>query len=309
MTADPSYFIHPGFGKSGTTSLQDFYFGTSAHFLSIGRPYETSEHNTADFCTTLRAHFDAYDPVYVSKFMAEALEKARGRKLVLSDELLARAVYQNQTVLERLKDLYPKAKIIFTLRNQVTALQSYYAAHGRMLKKVPQPYQGRHIRFDDWLDYVLQNPEEQYSGLICYKPIIDLFKKSFGEDAVHILLFEELKHDLESFAQKLGGALDENPESIVSALNQGQSNKRVSENTLNYIQFRQRFLPSFHLTRFIPFGSHIRQAFKKFLSKGSGARLDISPRQQEQIHKLYSPHNRGLAQDYGLDLSKWDYPL
>mgnify|MGYP002793357307 FL=1 len=32
-------FIHPGFGKTGTTSIQNHLFGKHPDILSIGRPW------------------------------------------------------------------------------------------------------------------------------------------------------------------------------------------------------------------------------------------------------------------------------
>ena len=51
---------------------------------------------------------------------------------ILSDETLGNACFKNQNLILRLKEIFPNARIFFTIRNQLDSIKSYYASQGRI---------------------------------------------------------------------------------------------------------------------------------------------------------------------------------
>ena len=299
-------FIHPGFGKTGTTSIQNHLFGKHPDILSIGRPW-TDE--TLGFCNNLTKNIGFFSKrETLAALDALKLQKHNG-PIILSDETIIKSIFRNQIIANRIKDFFPNAKILFTIRNQFTAIPSYYSNHGRMLKRSPTPYNGRHITFDNWFEYSKNRLEESFQGIIPYEPIINLFAEIFGRDSIKILLFEEYIKDLDAFSENISQFLNLDKKSVYNLLENKKSNKRDSSATIKYKVIRERFLPNFHPTKYIPFGSQIRKGLSDFLSNRKDLDVHLSNSQKYYIHTLYKRFNNKLSEEYNLNLKKWNYPL
>ena len=93
------------------------------------------------------------------------------------------------TIAAQLARHFPEAHIVFTIRSQFDAIESYYGNHRRILKNVPAPFAGNFVNFENWLEYSWANWSKYFLGLCDYHRAIDLYRRLFGANQVHLLPF------------------------------------------------------------------------------------------------------------------------
>jgi len=314
MTAQHStaqhIFIHPGFGKSGTTTIQENIFGKHDQILSIGRPY-------SDLNSKIRKEIGKIEGLnYNAEIVASLVESAfdvvdasKNKCIVLSDETLLSNAYMRNTIANRLRVMFQNAHIIFTIRNQIKALESYYGNHGRVLKGVPDPFNGRYVSLDNWLSYAYKNKETTYLGLINYYETIGMWEKIFGSDHVHVFLFEEFVSNKKSFSEKLSKLLSIDEEQTYSLITEKWNNSRDPGRAVAYTRIREKILPGVSIRSIVPFGNILQQWFTNYLSKGKGVKVEISSDWRKCLSDYYREGNSQLMKTKGLPLDKYGYPI
>jgi hypothetical protein len=129
---DPPILVHVGLHKTGTTWLQANGFRPNA-----GRALEyceTRRHLGGEF--VIRPD-NAFDPLAVRAGLAEPLDRARARgvPLVLQDEMLAALPFHQRFVREgvsaRIARVFPRAKILVTIREQISVILSSWGHYIR----------------------------------------------------------------------------------------------------------------------------------------------------------------------------------
>ncbi len=297
-------FIHPGFGKTATTFLQENVFHHQKNINSIGRPYYSSNRkNNLFFCKEMQKNSCFYE----SRVAQKLIEKIYKPEMVniLSDETLGVSCYNNENVLLRIQKFFPNAKIFFTIRNQLDSIKSYYPNIGRILKYAPMPFKGRFIEFNDWFDYEVERLPNNFLGIIQYEPLIKLFEKYFGRKNISIFLHEELLSNQDIFLGKLNELLNVDLGSILK----DKRNPRKTRSEYHYIKFRDMFLRGIPISKIIPFGAFFKKNFYNFLGSSRKYELKFNDKQIKILKKIYSRSNKTLSQNYKLNLSKWSYPM
>jgi hypothetical protein len=303
-------FIHPGCAKSGTTTLQENLFGKHNEILSIGRPF-------TDLNRQIRKEIGKieginYDGVTVASLIDEALKNGDSstyKCIVWSDETLISNAFMRKTIANRLRGFFPDSHVIFTIRNQIKALESFYANHGRVLIDVPEPHNGRFVSLDNWLSYAYENKETTYLGLIDYFTTINMYQEVFGEDRVHVFLFEEFVNNKKYFTEKLSRLLSIDAEQSFSLLTGKHNNPRITDRTVTFVKIYEKILPVMSIKNMIPFGNIIQKWFSNYLAKGKGARIQIPNNWEKQLKEFYKEGNYKLMGLKRLPLEEYGYPL
>jgi hypothetical protein len=229
--------------------------------------------------------------------------------IILSSESISNKTFMNQEIVRRLKYFFPNAKIFFTIRNQFTAIESFYVNHGRILKNCPAPYNGKHVKFENWFNYSINNLDRSYLGLIKYEPLINLFLKYYSKDSIKIFLFEEFKNNLKLFSEKISDFLNLDEFIVYNLLNDKKKNPRDSSGVVYYKIFREFFFPGSKLSKFNIFGSNFIKLFHSKLNNSKPLIIDFTIDQKRIISEIYKDYNKKLSAEFNLDLKKWDYPL
>ena len=295
--------IHPGFGKTGTTSLQSA-FEKNDQILNIGRPYT----ETTRLLISNLIDNKFYDKTKILKYLDEIKYNHFTGTIILSDEILVNEIFKNRIIANRLKDLFQNAKILFTIRNQFTHIISYYSAHGRFSRNIPNQFEKEHLEFDEWFEYSINNFHTSYLGRIQYEPIIREFSKLFGKESVKIILYEETVNEYDKFIEELSEFLKIDKIKFSKDFKQLNLNKSKTSRELKYISLRNKFLKNFSVEKNLFFGKKIKNYFYKYLSKGKKFSIDFDTAKKEIIKELYRQSNKKLARDFNLNLDKWDYP-
>ena len=296
--------IHPGFEKTGTTTLQEAVFASHPDIFNLGRPFDPF---SKKFGELLYAPDLEYDDLAFSK-MAEHVKTSK-KIPVLSDEHLPKNAFMRGTIATRLISHFPEARVMFTIRNQLHAIESYYGNHGRILKNVPAPFSGKFVTLENWLEYSWNNWPTSFLGLCDYNSTITLYRRIFGNDRVNVLLFEQLRDDVEKFGEAIAELLRLDAPSIVKMLSGKIRNPRDSARSVMYSHWRQQLFPGVSIARLIPFGLQLRRVFHQNLERSGRFHVPISYPWTDRLNIAYARGNKEIARDFGLPLAQYGYPL
>ena len=298
-------FIHIGFPKTASTTLQDQFFAKLNGVANTGRPFESRE--TIKLVTGLALDDDGD---YDEKAMAARIEQARasGAEVLLhSDETVVNTSIR-MIAAKRLHRLLPEAKIIAIVRNQFDALESYYAGHGRQLRPAPQPWGGRYVTFDNFIAFHVGNPRRGPLPTFDYAHNLETYASLFGEKNVHVLLYEDFVSDRTAFLRSLAEILGLNPDSAPDTDDLPRARNRIDTGSFRYQSLRSRLMWEVPISKFVPWHRHIKQLVIRLLGCG---RQEVKWNEdlRAQVAAYYSPGNRTLVQNFGLSLSTHNYPL
>ncbi len=297
-------FIHPGFGKSGTTTLQDSVFPKFSDINLVGRPYYLKDENRKEnfeLCSNLKKNSPFFDLDLTQKLALKLISKKKIN--ILSDETLCSASLKNEAVIQRLSKFYPDAKIFFTIRNQYDAAISYYIMHGRTLNKSPKPFLGSFVSFNNWFDYAFAEYQDNFLGELDYYSVISLYEKYFKQKNIKIFLFEDFINNNQTYLKNILSFCGVKFKEIKIT----KENPRISNRALIYFKLRSKF-PLVNLTNLIPFGQKIKNVFYKSLYKKEPAKVLLNKSQKDSLTDIYSKNNIKLNKAYNLKLDSYKYP-
>ncbi|RMH56010.1 MAG: hypothetical protein D6679_10185 [Candidatus Hydrogenedentota bacterium] len=177
--------LHIGYQKTGTSSLQDCRYGHPRVRLTLGPA-----------CGRLLWHFmEAEDAGNLEDFENRLLDTAgipSGYIPVLSWERLSGEMVTGRfwrRTAERVRRAFPAAKILITIREQSTMVESIYSQYVKMggslsvkeFLSASGPFQGALFR------------------RLKYDRLVGLYRELFGPSRVFVVLYEDLCHDVTAF--------------------------------------------------------------------------------------------------------------
>ncbi|SEI44980.1 hypothetical protein [Frateuria terrea] len=299
--------IHPGFIKTGTTSLQDFLFFVHPQIHAFGHPHRSASDARISQALRRIEGFDD-DPQALHRLLATALAACPGDRLpVLSDETLTADPHLTASIARRLHQHFPQARILFTLRRQDDMIRSFYGRHGRVLFNVPAPYRDRHVRFEAWLEHAYRNRPAGVLGVADYRRTIDIYRTLFGEERIAIVLLEQRSADQQAFADRLSAILGIDAATTRQLLGDQRTHGQETGRYVLYDRLRKRFPAAGRVAAHLPAG--VRALGGGFLKRGDTQRVEFPPGWPERLGDLYREGNRKLAEQYGLPLREHGYAV
>ena len=303
----PKLFIHPGFPKTATTSLQDHFFGRHPQILHLAQPYDTRTREMEEVLMQPDGYFDAdrFRDLFDRITAGDDGKKVR----VLSEEAYITYNSLRAPIARRLHELFPDAEIVFTIRNQIDCLKSYYVGKARMLRG-PAPYRNRHVTLENYLQFSMARWERSFLGTMNYERAIRFYEELFGRDRIHILTFEDFIGDRDGFFADLCRILGVDAAVVPELFTEkSHSNARSTSRLVFYTKLRSVLLPNVPLRDLVPGGARLHGVLEKYLSRGATEKVEIPEKWKMILSERYAAGNRALAENYGLDLKKYDYPL
>ena len=299
--------IHPGFIKTGTTSLQDFLFFVHPRIHALGHPHRQGVDVRISQALRRIEGFDD-DPQELRSALATALEACPdGHVPVLSDETLTADPHLTASVARRLHHHFPQARILFTIRRQEDMIRSFYGRHGRVLVNVPTPYRDRHVRFAAWLEHAYRNRPAGVLGVADYQRTIEIYRTLFGAERIAILLLEQWTADPQAFADRLSAILGIDAATTRQLLDNRRTHGQESARYVHYDRLRKRFPAAGRIAACLPAG--VRTLGGGFLKRGDAQRAHFPTGWSEKLSDLYREGNRKLAEQYGLPLREHGYAV
>jgi hypothetical protein len=205
--------IHIGLPKTGSTFIQDKVLSKSEDIFYVGRPYtqEGLAFNMIQYCDDT-----IFDEEAVQSEIDELKRRADGRRIVISDELLAGSPlygFRNRSsIAKRLSRYFPEARIVLCIRNQIDLLSSYFKQITAMgWSDTTRPTEqyvhspGDGLEFEDWKageGWDRSRRFVDHASLMCgeyfkYSSVYNLYSEIFGN--VDVILFEDFVRKKEDF--------------------------------------------------------------------------------------------------------------
>lgn len=307
-------YVHIGYPKAASTTLQNnlFYRHPNINYLSNnlreGQTKFRSDPQTWEFylnitskneleysiCDNLTLYHQAIQPYIKSNLVN-----------VFSEENLIDPRYgDNWLRAYRLKQVFPTAKIIVILRNQIEIIRSTYEMYPFIV--LGPGSEGEFLPFNEWLEINLTYFNQSLlSGLKFYENL-SIYRKIFGEKNVGIFLFEELVQELEEFANKISNFLEVDRTKTHELLKLPPRNYAKTHQAYN---LKVKLLPKeIKLSKVLP--KSIHQYIAKFATQLIPYRkIEMSQFYKKKLWNIYAISNKKLMNEFGIQLKDYDYPL
>lgn len=245
MDTGENLLIHIGYHKTGSTWLQKNLFDRSDrgfyplalkdapepnYAKDVGRKFVYDE----QWKYMSSYQFDAVLPELKATLTQGVNWKPEGIPVISNERLvggLYNAGFDGKEVAERIHQIYPKAKILIVIREQVSmVLSTYY----QLLKM------GGTISLEQFLDQNYDSRSPNFSFYhFQYHHLLAHYQKLFGPDQVLILPYELFVQDAAAYLQRIGEFCGvEMPEDL-------EVNKRVNFIFNRYVEYKSRVLNLF----------------------------------------------------------------
>jgi hypothetical protein len=210
-------FIHVGLQKTATTFLQDEIFPRLREVFYVGRPY--TQENEA-FNQLQYADDSLYTDEPLKVELDKILKAARGRNLLISDELFSGYAFYNFSnrgqIARRLSQVVPDGEIILFIRNQldlIKSLHNQYVKLGWIDRPLDSSFlhaPGIGFSLERWMqgarDWNLARRHVNHRAVLIpdlfdYEKLIGLYARLFSK--VHVFLYEDFLADQQACIRKI----------------------------------------------------------------------------------------------------------
>lgn len=229
-------------------------------------------------------------------------------KIIVSSEEFSNNVTDRGLIAERLSRLFPDAKILIIIRNQMGALESMYSfLVPQMGKNINLSYGRPSVAsFEEWIKEQEAFFCRSYILTLKYYEFISKYWSLFGKENVTIGLFEDLVESPESFFGRVAGFLDVEALELPKADAVPRRNQRPTGRELGYYKLIGRF-PKFAPSNYVP--QAVAALGRKFLKSDFGNwRGQYCPVEvKDRLICIYREGNEKLSEELGIDLSERGY--
>lgn len=308
-------YIHIGYPKNASTTLQTDVFPNIKGASYLGRiydseqPFVSREISEAIYSISMQDSIE-FSYVEVQNKIRYALQHLDGQydKTIISWEAFSHNIADRGLMAERLNKIFPDARVLVIIRNQMDALQSMYAFLVCQLGKNINLSYGRPSveSFEKWILEQEEFINRSFLSTLKYYEFISEYRKVFGKDNVTVLLFEELASSPALFFEKIAHFFDVDNITRVQGSPLIKRNKRPSKRILLYYKLRGRF-PGLSPSKI--FHETVINWARKFFDSKKDVREDevLPPEMQERLMNMYRESNRKLQQELGVDLAQYGY--
>ena len=337
----PTRYVHVGFPKAASSSLQNFYFAVHPECYHLGLGYQSRGNRyvneeieiLSEVDLRLKKHFlwDGARGRARIEAAAAAAEEGGYRAVGLSNEFLSFALGNEVDTADKASRLHeifgPGTRAVIVVREQFGFLRSLY------LEMLKGGYGGS---FRNFLEYTLLYQVRSWATDICYDNMWRHYARVFGEDNVCMLAFEQLKEDTPGFLGRIAGALGiSDSVTELRAVNTQREELNWYEQLRRYNErfpheFGARFYEPFNMNRMrayfhnelklavphdrladdmlrIPFSQAANAVVE--LSKVRDINLDVPEALGDELRRMFAPSNRRLMEATGLPLDRYGYTL
>jgi len=314
--------LHIGYHKTGTTFFQKKVFNSFDNVLYLGRSWVHKDLSSFfyDFSFTNTLMFDEEKMrKRFYKIVADIVERDEidisSKKMILisHESLHSGSDYfgfkiKDQAI--RISQVFPNAKIIFSIRNQVKMIESHYTNY---------VHHGGKQKFS----YFFNNSYAYNSGLkvkLKYNEVVNYYVELFGKQAMHVLVFEQIFLNNTYNLNKLTDFLKLNSVDIPKqkAVNNRMSKFSISImrliNSLLAKDFNEQY--NLRLNGNHSYSEKIRWTLIRLLKRIEANKLFpksifsysyLSQKQKSELLNYYKYSNSHLANSFDLELDQYGY--
>jgi hypothetical protein len=308
-------YLHIGYPKNASTSLETFLFPNIENSYYMGKRYCGKYSFAGNDVEEVVENITKQDSIYFDlerskKILYDDITANIGNNqhVIISSEAFTSNVVDRGVIASRLYNIFPKAKILIIIREQINSLLSMYAY------LVSQKGGGANLSygkpsvtsFSKWIEDQENFEYRSYIGTLKYFLLVKYYRNLFGSDNVTVLIYEELLNNPEIFASKLAAYLEvECDKNFLNALLK-RTNQSVYGIKLLYAKFRNtplyrlsgiKYIPISKIARLLGIGKEVKK----------NAAKEISEEVRSKLLMMYKDDNQKLQSELQIDLSLFNY--
>ena len=302
MTDRPNLCIQIGLHKTGTTMFNSEFYPKHSDIHHLGKPYDLDDPVRMLLEEIIYATPLSFDADKCHRLFQEfVLPHLSANKLVTINEArLSHGIgVDRSAVAQRLHAVFGRCKILLILRRQDELLRALYFQWAGTNKT--------DLRFHEWLSesWVFSRPAP--FSRIDYHDIVNSVSAVFGRDQIGVFAYEEFLEDRDTFARKLSAFAGIDADETVRLLSAKARNPRMSR---LHVFVRKHPVLARLAQSIRTRGSKRLVAALGWVANRSGrADAAMTPALEERLRSFVGESNLMLAQEYGLPLARYGYPL
>ena len=306
--------LHVGYAKTATTFLQRKIFRKIDGYLSL-------EHIPAK---------DFYEPIIYSDSSVYSKEDAlkqldiylKSQKhrnlnnldgLILSNERFQLLANDVGLVAMRLKDLFPNAKVIISLREQFDLLFSYFLFKGYVSNfdglSARHRRMNEYVEINEFIQEGLRSKENHFIKRLDFFAFYRTYLNLFGENKVHLLFYEDIintEFELLEFIKSILNCEINFPVNVQQKVNQRDRDKELLKHVSLYFnrqlirQIKEKQVLKFVINLpFLFFNKNFspiitNSTYFHFDEKTNGVVPKIETKNINNLRRMFSQTNRNL---------------
>lgn len=302
-------FLHIGYPKTGTTTLQAHLFAKHPQIDYIGKyipgfGYETREigHLINHIISANGMRLDREACRSLKTILDERRRSSQAKAIIISTESFLHVAGADFDILvNRILEAFAPCRIMVSIREQFDLLLSFYRTHGKYGQYVfVHKEQSEELSFpvslDRWLDINMLTIDRNIPGILYYGEVDRILQEKFGDGSFEFFLYEDMRDNFEAYVGSLSRFLcidaavswdllrgrHENP----SALQNGQALDGRGDARV-------------YLSPVLADARHV----------AADASLRLNSDRITEIRTLYADSNRRLARHGHLALERYGYAL
>ena len=310
---DIELVIHVGYPKTATSWMQSHVYTKAEGFCHLGNGLKMSEWGIH----LVAAHELEFSPELVRNGVTDYCRSRGFNKAIMSwEHLLGDSAYHADgltRLANRLKQCFPKARIILYVREQLALLKAIYAQYVQ---------EGGTWTLDDFTQLKYPYRVGFSPAYLNYELVYRLYSELFGEGNMYLQAYEVLKAHPEEEISRLFAWLGVPSHTIHDIRFYEQVNASLSRQSLSVLRVLNHIVPS----RFNSLGSakftkqpKSRFYLRKWLQQHvdpklirkvfTATELQLSPSVQAELEPYYKKSNSTLAKEHGVALLEYGYLL
>jgi hypothetical protein len=309
MNARRKFFIHVGFPKTATTTLQKRLFARHPDICYLGKPltgnlldieYRMLNLDSIQFARAL--------PELREMFLAIMQQCTDARNALLSHEGFLRTTrYSGHDIgrtAERIKQVFSdpvaaefEVHVLITIRKQVDIIPSYFFDS---VSHSPR-------RFRQFLENSLENPLYGYFPSLFYDEVVRYYCTMFGKDRVTVMPFEAFITRRDDFLKSLGGYLEIDQGTCLKLVSGGSYNTKTRSGSGYRLTANEYVLDL--INRFQPQRNELPGLLRLFLKRipMKNYVFAMSPADRDRVQALFAGANQRLSEEFDLKLEEFGY--
>ncbi|MFT4539635.1 MAG: hypothetical protein ACI835_002083 [Planctomycetota bacterium] len=334
--------IHVGLAKTGTTLIQQALFQRHPQVGFLGKPFCSVDMRRATMSLN-RDDSLTYDADEISATFHREIERnfKEDQALVISEEDLSNVTGIDRYLKAiRLKAIFDGGRVLVVLRRPEELFVSTYY---QWVRSVPNR-RARFLEIDQWAQLTWKKLDNDNLSKLKYAKLIKLYENVFGRENVHVMLFEKLRTDVQSFAHEICEITGVDGDVGYELLNGERRHDRVTD---RQVEFSRTLKPRLfadmsdfescletyvdtlpdevvdkmasaraafciNKAKRIDIDGQIEAMYKSiagWMSEGSKPPSKLSAEWQKTVEDFTRAGNQHLAQEYGLPLADNGYPV
>jgi hypothetical protein len=323
MNSKKTVYIHIGYPKTATTSLQNDFFPFINNIEYIGRDYSKDRLYENKFLF-VKDYLHGKSQKNNPKISSKLYHLLTREKTLISEESITSYLFMPESknkpsytikeLISRLKILFNtelfNVKIFLSIRRQYSFIPSLFSEF-----YIPHYFNNDKYNTFKKFKYFFENHTQNdnfLSKLLDYDSFHNELISAYGYNNVKVLIFERAIDDQIKFLEEISSFTNE---TVIKNIQLSHKNKRTCSNgykvrdltLLNLlIAFKKKYLPFINIKIPIWFLSLSKKInFSKYYQFPE--KITMSERENEKIISMYKGSNIRLSKKIGVDLHKYNY--